>query len=80
MSTDSDSSSSGLGFKQLDDTNYSIWVQRMADALAKKKYWRYALGTEGKPEFDATIIYADTAAGRQSQATALKAFKKEINQ
>ena len=79
MSTDSDSSSSGLGFKQLDDTNYSIWVQRMADALAKKKYWRYAQGTEGKPEFDATIIYADTAAGRQSQATALKAFKKELN-
>jgi hypothetical protein len=78
MSTDSDPSSSGLGFKQLDDTNYSICVQRMADALAKKKYWRYAQGTEGEPEFDATIIYADTAAGRQ-QAIALKAFKKELN-
>jgi hypothetical protein len=46
MSTDSDSTSSGLGFKQLDDTNYSIWVQRMTDAFAKKKYWRYAQVTK----------------------------------
>ena len=80
MSTDTDSSSSVLGFKQLDDTNYSIWVQRMTDALAKKKYWRYAQGTEEKPELDVTITYADTAAGRQVQASALKAFKKELKE
>ena len=54
MSTDNDSSSSSLGFKQLDDTNYSIWVQRMTDALAKKKYWRFAQGTEEKPQLDAS--------------------------
>ena len=80
MSTDTDSSSSVLGFKQLDDTNYSIWVQRMTDALAKKKYWRYAQGTEEKPELDVTITYADTAAGRQVQASALKALKKELKE
>jgi hypothetical protein len=80
MSTDSDSSSSVLGFKQLDDTNYSIWVQRMTDALAKKKYWRYAQGTEEKPELDPTSVHADTVAGKSAQAKAQKAFKKELNE
>ena len=80
MSTDSDSTSSGLGFKQLDDTNYSIWVQRMTDALAKKKYWRYAQGTEDKPVFDSTIVPADTVAGILAEAKAQKAFKRELNE
>ena len=80
MSTDSDSTSLVLGFKQLDDTNYSIWVQRMTDALAKKKYWRYAQGTEDKPELDPTSVYADTVAGNSAKAKAQKAFKKELNE
>jgi hypothetical protein len=79
MSTDSDSTSSNLGFKQLDDTNYSIWVQRMTDSLARKKYWRYAQGTADKPQPDA-IVLVDTEAGRLAHAKALKAFKKELNE
>jgi hypothetical protein len=80
MSIDNDSSSSSLGFKQLDDANYSIWLPRMTDALKKKKYWRYAQGTEDKPEFDESINYPDTATGKQARANAQKAFKKELNQ
>ena len=65
MSADADYPSSGsLGFKQLDDANYSIWLPRMTDALKKKKYWRYAHGTEIKPELDRTITYATDLAGR----------------
>jgi hypothetical protein len=79
MPTDSDSTSSNLGFKQLDDTNYSIWVQRMTDSLARKKYWRYAQGTVDKPHPDA-IVLVDTDAGRLAHAKALKAFKKELNE
>ena len=80
MSAETDSSSYSLGFKQLDDANYSIWLPRMTDALKKKKYWRYAQGTEVKPEYDESINYADTAAGKQARANAQKAFKKELNQ
>ena len=80
MYADSDSASSGLGFKQLDDTNYSIWVQRMTDALAKKKYWRYAQGTEDKPVLDSTIVLADSVAGKLAEAKAKKSFKKELNE
>ena len=72
MSLDNDSSSSSLGFKQLDDANYSIWLPRMTDALKKKKYWRYANGTEAKPELDRTVIYSGDAAGRAAQAKAMK--------
>jgi len=80
MSTDSDSTSSVIGFKRLDDTNYNIWVQRMTDALAKKKYWRHAQGTEEKHELDPTSVYADTVAGKSAQAKAQKAIKKELNE
>ena len=80
MSADNDSSSSSLGFKQLDDANYSIWLPRMTDALKKKKYWRYANGTEGKPELDRTLSYANDAAGRAAQAKATKTLNEDIKE
>jgi transposase InsO family protein len=80
MSADTDSSSSSLGFKQLDDANYSIWLPRMTDALKKKRYWRYANGTEAKPELDNTIAYAADAAGKAAKAKALKEFHEELKE
>ena len=80
MSADADYSSSSLGFKQLDDANYSIWLPRMTDALKKKKYWRYANGTENKPELDRTITYAGDATGRATQTKAMKAFNEELKE
>ena len=78
MSADTDSSSSPLGFKQLDDANYSIWLPRMTDALKKKRYWRYANGTEVKPALDCTVTYADDASGIAAKAKAGKEFRDEL--
>jgi hypothetical protein len=77
---ESTSSSSSLGFKQLDDTNYSIWVQRMTQTLAKKKYWRYAEGTLPKPTFDSSLVFADTDVGKAARVAATKTFQKEVSE
>jgi len=77
-STDPDSSS--LGFRQLDDSNYSIWKSRMTDALKKKKYWRYAQGTEPKPQEDPTAVYTTDPAGQVAKAKAAKALAQEIKE
>ena len=77
MSVDSNSSSSSFGFKQLDDTNYSIWLPRMTDALASKMYLEFADGTEPFPQADSTIVYPDTAEGKAAKANADKALEKE---
>ena len=49
----------------------------MTDALKKKKYWRYANGTEAKPELDRTVPYSSDAAGKAAQAKAMKTFNDE---
>ena len=50
----------------------------MTDALKKKKYWRYAIGTEPKPELDHSTVYASDAAGKAAQAKATKALNEEL--
>jgi transposase InsO family protein len=80
MAAESDSSSSSLGFKLLDDTNFSIWLPRMTDAIKKKKLWLYALGTEQKPEPDTTTIYTADATGKSNKAKATKAFNDELRE
>jgi hypothetical protein len=80
MAAESDSSSSSLGFKQLDDTNFSIWLPRMTDALRRKKYWEHATGTEPKPQPDTSTIYPSDAAGKSAKAKATKAFMTELKE
>ena len=80
MSAESDSSSSSLGFKPLDDTNFSIWLPRMTDALKKKKLWLYAQGTETKPQPDTSTVYSADAAGKALRAKATKTFNDDLKE
>jgi transposase InsO family protein len=59
MSIDTDSSSAPLGFKQLDDTNYTIWLPRMTAALKRRMLFEYADDTEPKPQSDPTVTYTE---------------------
>ena len=80
MAAESDSSSSSLGFKLLDDTNFSIWLPRMTDAIKKKKRWLYALRSEQKPEPDTSTIYSADATGKSNKAKATKTFNDELRE
>jgi transposase InsO family protein len=78
--SDSESSSSSLGFKQLDDTNYPIWLLRMTNALKRRMYYEYATGTEPKPQADPTVTYPETPEGKAAKVKAEKALEKELRE
>jgi hypothetical protein len=80
MTDDTETSSSSLGFKQLDDTNYTIWLPRMTGVLKRKKLFEYADGTEPKPYADHTVSYPDTAQGKADKLKAERLLEKELRE
>lgn len=75
-SLDSSPSSSFASFLKLDDSNFSIWKDRMTDALKMRKLWRYANGTEGKPVKEAVTDTRTPASVEKEYAKAMREWEE----